>query len=129
MKIVSHVIHVKEVPEGSGVSYGHTFFSERPTKIATVCIGYADGYSRLFSNKGRVLINGEFANVIGRVCMDQLMVDVTDLKNVNVGDEVVILGRDKENEITAEELAEETGTINYEIICQFQKRVTIIQHK
>lgn len=129
MKIVSHVIHVKEVPEGSGVSYGHTFFSERPTKIATVCIGYADGYSRLFSNRGKVLINGEFANVIGRVCMDQLMVDVTDLKKVNVGDEVVILGRDGANEITAEELAEMTGTINYEIICQFQKRVTIVQHK
>ena len=129
MKIVSHVIHVKEVPEGSGVSYGHTFFSKRPTKIATICIGYADGYSRQFSNKGKVLINGEFANVIGRVCMDQLMVDVTDLENVNVGDEVVILGRDDKNEITAEELAEMTGTINYEIICQFQKRVTIIQHK
>ena len=129
MKIVSHVIHVKEVPEGSGVSYGHTFFSERPTKIATVCIGYADGYSRLFSNRGKVLINGEFANVIGRVCMDQLIVDVTDLKKVNVGDEVVILGRDGANEITAEELAEMTGTINYEIICQFQKRVTIVQHK
>ncbi|MBR2876869.1 MAG: alanine racemase [Clostridia bacterium] len=129
MKIVSHVIHVKEVPAGSGVSYGHTFHSERPTKIATVCIGYADGYSRLFSNKGKVLINGEEAKVIGRVCMDQLMVDVTDLKSVNVGDEVVILGRDGEKCITAEELAELTGTINYEIICQFQKRVTIVQHR
>ena len=129
MKIVSHVIHVKEVPAGSGVSYGHTFFSERQTKIATICIGYADGYSRLFSNKGKVLINGEFANVIGRVCMDQLMVDVTDLKSVNVGDEVVILGEDGKNSITAEELAAMTDTINYEIICQFQKRVTILQHK
>ncbi len=127
MKIVSHIIHVKEVPEGSGVSYGHTYFSKRKTKIATVCIGYADGYSRQFSNKGRVLINGEFANVIGRVCMDQLMVDVTDLKDVKVGDEVIILGSDGKNKITAEELAEMTGTINYEIICQFQKRVTIIQ--
>ena len=128
MKIVSHVIHVKEVPAGSGVSYGHTYHSERATKIATICIGYADGYSRQFSNKGKVLINGEFANVIGRVCMDQLMVDVTDLENVNVGDEVVILGEDGNNKITAEELAEMTGTINYEIICQFQKRVTIVQH-
>lgn len=129
MKIVSHVIHVKEVPEGSGVSYGHTFFSKRKTKIATVCIGYADGYSRLFSNKGKVLINGEFCNVIGRVCMDQLMVDVTDLENVSVGDEVIILGSDGKNSITAEELAELTGTINYEVVCQFQKRVTIVQHK
>lgn len=127
MKIVSHVIHVKEVPAGSGVSYGHTYFTDEPTRIATVCIGYADGYSRSLSNKGRVLINGEYAPVIGRVCMDQLMVDVTHLTDVKVGDEVVILGKDGSNEITAEELAELTGTINYEVVCQFQKRVTILQ--
>ena len=129
MKIVSHVIHVKEVPAGSGVSYGHTYFTDKTTRIATVCIGYADGYSRTLSNKGRVLINGEFAPVIGRVCMDQLMVDVSHLQNVNVGDEVVILGKDGHNEITAEELARLTDTINYEVVCQFQKRVTILQHR
>lgn len=128
MKIVSHVIHVKEVPAGSGVSYGHTYFTDKTTRIATVCIGYADGYSRTLSNKGRVIINGEYAPVIGRVCMDQLMVDVSHLSNVNVGDEVVILGKGGNKEITAEELAELTGTINYEVVCQFQKRVTII-HK
>lgn len=129
MKIVSHVIHVKEVPAGSGVSYGHTYFTDKTTRIATVCIGYADGYSRTLSNKGRVIINGEFAPVIGRVCMDQLMVDVSHLQNVNVGDEVVILGKDGHNEITAEELARLTDTINYEVVCQFQKRVTILQHR
>ena len=129
MKIVSHVIHVKEVPAGSGVSYGHTFFTDKTTRIATVCIGYADGYSRSLSNKGKVLINGEYAPVIGRVCMDQLMVDVSHLDNVNVGDEVVILGKDGDREITAEEMAELTGTINYEVVCQFQKRVTILQHR
>jgi alanine racemase len=129
MKIVSHVIHVKEVPAGSGVSYGHTYFTDKTTRIATVCIGYADGYSRTLSNKGRVLINGEFAPVIGRVCMDQLMVDVSHLQNVSVGDEVVILGKDGHNEITAEELARLTDTINYEVVCQFQKRVTILQHR
>ena len=129
MKIVSHVIHVKEVPAGSGVSYGHTYFTKEATRIATVCIGYADGYSRCLSNKGRVLINGEFAPVIGRVCMDQLMVDVTNLSNVSVGDEVVVLGKDGDNEITAEELAGLTDTINYEVVCQFQKRVTILQYK
>lgn len=129
MKIVSHVIHVKEVPAGSGVSYGHTYFTDKTTRIATVCIGYADGYSRLLSNKGRVLINGEYAPVIGRVCMDQLMVDVTHLSDVCVGDEVVVLGKDGNNEITAEEIAELTGTINYEVVCQFQKRVTILQHR
>ncbi len=129
MKIVSHVIHVKEVPAGSGVSYGHTYFTDKTTRIATICIGYADGYSRSLSNKGRVLINGEYAPVIGRVCMDQLMVDVSHLHDVNVGDEVVILGEDGNNEITAEEIAELTGTINYEVVCQFQKRVTILQHR
>ncbi len=129
MKIVSHVIHVKEVPEGSGVSYGHTYFTDKKTKIATVCIGYADGYSRFLSNKGRVLINGEYAPVIGRVCMDQLMIDVTNLTNVSVGDEVVVLGESGENKITAEEIAELTNTINYEVVCQFQKRVTILQYE
>ncbi len=129
MKIVSHVIHVKDVPAGSGVSYGHTYFTKTKTRIATVCIGYADGYSRALSNKGRVLINGEYADIIGRVCMDQLMVDVTNIADVSVGDEVVLLGKDGENEITAEELATLTNTINYEIVCQFQKRVTILQYK
>ncbi len=129
MRVVSHVVHVKEVPAGSGVSYGHTYFTKEKTRIATVCIGYADGYSRSLSNIGKVLINGQFANVIGRVCMDQLMVDVTDLENVSVGDEVTILGKDGENEITAEEIAELTNTINYEVVCQFQKRVTILQYK
>jgi alanine racemase len=94
-----------------------------------VCIGYADGFSRSLSNIGRVLINGKFAKIIGRVCMDQLMVDVTDLPDVKVGDEVTILGKDGENEITAEEIAKLTDTINYEVICQFQKRVTILQYK
>ncbi len=129
MKVVSHVIHVKEVPAGSGVSYGHTYHTKEKTRIATVCIGYADGYSRSLSNIGRVLINGKYAKVIGRVCMDQLMVDVTDLPDVTVGDEVTVLGADGENVITAEELASLTNTINYEIVCQFQKRVTILQYK
>ena len=119
MKIVSHVIHVKEVPEGSGVSYGHTFFSERPTKIATVCIGYADGYSRSLSNKGYVVINGKKANIIGRVCMDQTMVDVTDIEDVKIGDEVLLFGK----ELPVEEIAELTNTINYEIVCGISPRV------
>ena len=129
MKIVSHIVHVKEVPAGSGVSYGHTYFTDKPTKIATVCIGYADGYSRVLSNKGRVLINGEFAPVIGRVCMDQLMVDVTNISRACVGDEVVVLGSDGDETITAEEIAALTGTINYEVVCQFQKRVTIVHYQ
>lgn len=126
MRIVSHIIHIKDVPAGTGVSYGHTYFTKEKTRIATVCIGYADGYQRALSNKGRVLINGDFAPIIGRVCMDQLMVDVTGLKNANVGDKVTLLGKDGENTITPEEIAELTGTVNYEVVCQFQKRVAII---
>lgn len=129
MRIISHVIHVKTVPEGSGVSYGHTYRADRPTRIATVCIGYADGYSRALSNKGRVLINGKSAPIIGRVCMDQLMVDITDIDGVKVGDEAVVLGRDGEAQITAEELAALTDTINYETVCAFQKRVVIVHFK
>ncbi len=129
MRIVSHVTHIKEVPEGTGVSYGHTYFTKGKTRIATVCIGYADGYQRALSNKGKVLINGKAASIIGRVCMDQLMVDVTGLKDVRVGDEVTVLGTDGENTITPEQLAELTGTINYEVICQFQKRVAIVHCK
>ena len=126
MRIVSHIIHIKDVPAGTGVSYGHTYFTKEKTRIATVCIGYADGYQRALSNKGRVLINGDFAPIIGRVCMDQLMVDVTGLKNAKVGDKVTLLGKDGENTITPEEIAELTGTVNYEVVCQFQKRVAII---
>lgn len=129
MRIVSHITHIKELPEGTGVSYGHTYFTKGKTRVATVCIGYADGYQRSLSNKGRVLINGEFAPIIGRVCMDQLMVDVTKLKKAAVGDEVTILGSDGENKITPEELAGLTDTINYEVICQFQKRVAIVHIK
>ena len=126
MRIVSHIIHIKDAPAGTGVSYGHTYFTKEKTRIATVCIGYADGYQRALSNKGRVLINGDFAPIIGRVCMDQLMVDVTGLKNAKVGDKVTLLGKDGENTITPEEIAELTGTVNYEVVCQFQKRVAII---
>ena len=126
MRIVSHIIHIKDVPAGTGVSYGHTYFTKEKTRTATVCIGYADGYQRALSNKGRVLINGDFAPIIGRVCMDQLMVDVTGLKNAKVGDKVTLLGKDGENTITPEEIAELTGTVNYEVVCQFQKRVAII---
>ncbi len=129
MRIVSHIIHIKEVPEGSGVSYGHTYITKRKTRIATVCIGYADGYSRSLSNKGRVIINGQFAPVIGRVCMDQLMVDVTELDGIKVGDEVTLLGSEGCKTITPEEIAKLTDTINYEVVCQFQKRVVIIHYK
>ena len=124
MEVVSHVIHIKDVEAGIGISYGHTYVTESRRRIATVCIGYADGFDRAFSNCGYVLINGKKAPITGRVCMDMVMVDVTDIDDVRVGDDAIIMGRSGEAEITAEELAAMCGTINYEVICTFMPRVT-----
>jgi len=117
------IVYLKEVPPGTGISYGATFITEEKRKIATLPLGYADGYFRLLSNKGEVLINGQRAPIRGRVCMDQFMVDVTDVSDVEIGDEVVLIGEQGDDEITATELADLIGTINYEITCSISKRV------
>ncbi|RLB04423.1 MAG: alanine racemase [Deltaproteobacteria bacterium] len=119
----SQVADLKRVPAGFPISYGRTFFTQRPSLIAAIPVGYADGYSRLFSNRGEVLIKGRRAPVVGRVCMDWTMVDVTDIKGVEVGEEVVLMGRQLDQEITPEELARQIGTIPYEILCSVGKRV------
>ena len=120
----SHVIHVKEVGPGRPVSYGATFVTEKPcTRIATVSVGYADGYPRALSNTGRVLIRGRFAPILGRVCMDQLMVDVTDIPSVQVEDVVTLVGRDGENAIPVEEVADPAGRFNYEMLCTITARI------
>lgn len=126
MEVISHVIHIKDVEPGVGISYGHTYVTSEKRRIATVCIGYADGFDRAFSNIGYVLINGRKAPITGRVCMDQIMVDITDIDNVSVGDVAVIMGKSGAAEITAEELGAMCGTINYEVICTFMPRVTRI---
>lgn len=118
----SRVSFVKDVKKGSGISYGHTYIAENDIKVATVSVGYGDGYPRLLSNKGRVLINGESCPILGRVCMDQIMVDVTG-KDVKIDDEVILIGRSGKEEITADEIANLTGTINYEVVCNIGKRV------
>ena len=125
MELISHIVMIKEVPEGTPVSYGGTFVTDKPTKIATIPVGYGDGYPRSLSGKGYVLINGHHANILGRVCMDQFMVDVTDVPYVREGDEVVLLGKDKTTgeEITAEFLGEMSGRFNYELTCDINKRV------
>lgn len=123
MSLVSHVAHIKDIPAGVGVSYGWTYTTDKTTKVATVTAGYADGYPRALSNKGRVIINGQYAPIIGRVCMDQFMVDVTELNDVNVGDEVVLFGRDGELEIPVEEVAAFAGSFNYEQLCNVSRRV------
>lgn len=129
MEVISHVIHVKEVPVGFKIGYGHTYTTASARKIATVCIGYADGYNRCFSNTGYVLINGKKAPITGRVCMDQIMVDVTDIQNVSVGMPVTILGENNGLRITAEELGEMGHSFNYEIVCTFMPRVKRIYPK
>ncbi len=124
MTLKANVILVKEVEPDTSISYGRIFTTKRTSRIATIPIGYADGYTRLLTGRAKVLINGEFAPVVGKICMDQCMVDVTDLKSdVRVGDEVVLLGRQGENEITAEDIASAVGTINYEMVCLIGKRV------
>ncbi len=117
MSFSSRVVQVKNVPPGSGVSYGHTYVTERPTTLAVVPVGYEDGFSRRLSNRGEVLIRGRRAAVRGRVCMNLCMVDVTDIEGVAVGDEVVLLGRQGNDCISADEIASWIGTISYEVLC------------
>lgn len=119
LSLRSHVVHVKKVPPGTTVSYGRTFVTERESVIATVPVGYADGYPRALSNCGRVVINGKTAPIAGRVCMDQFMVDVTDIGPVNVGDTVYLIDKT----VTADEIANLDGTINYETVCKISARV------
>lgn len=122
MSIKSHVAYVKKVGAGFTVSYGSTYVTDKETEIATIPVGYGDGYPRTLSNKGTVLIGGHFAKIIGRVCMDQFMVDVTGL-GVSRGDEVILMGSDGENSITAEEIGNLSGRFNYELVCDINKRV------
>lgn len=125
MTVKSVVSMVKKIKKGDTVSYGRTFTADREMKIATVTAGYADGYPRLLSNKGYVLINGKRADIIGRICMDQLSVDVSDIPDVKQGDEVILFGKT----LPVEELADMCGTINYEIICGISPRVPRITVK
>lgn len=117
------VLQVKEVPEGTGISYGHDFVTTRPSRIATIAVGYADGYLRCLTNRGQVLIGGSRAPVVGRVTMDMTMADVTDLPQVKAGDEVVLIGSQGKDTITADEVAAWADTINYEIYCALSSRV------
>lgn len=123
LELVSHVAHVKWVEAGRRVSYGGTFVTERPTKIATIPVGYGDGYPRSLSNKGYVLIHGKRAKILGRICMDQFMVDVTDIDDVKYEDRVTLVGRNRSEEITVDELSALSGRFNYEFVCDLGKRI------
>jgi alanine racemase len=123
MTLKTRVGHLFDLSVGESVSYGRRFIADRPSRIATLPIGYADGWSRLLSNKGAALIGGRRVPIVGKVCMDLTMVDVTDVPGVALGDEVVLIGRQGDAVITADEVAHATGTISYEVFTRIGKRV------
>ena len=124
----TRILQLKKVPPESSISYGQTFITKRESMIATLPIGYADGYQRLLSNRGQILVRGQRAPVVGKVCMDLTMIDVTDIRNVQQGDEVVLLGRQGDAEISADEMATWANTISYEILTSIGARVPRIHH-
>ena len=129
MTLKTVVAFVKEVQKGATISYGRTFTADRKMKIATVPIGYADGFIRQNAKDGYMTVNGKKAKIVGRICMDQTMLDVTDIEDVKTGDEVVVFGTGENGEPTADSIAENTGTINYETVCLVGKRVPRIYIK
>lgn len=129
MSLKSRVAHVKTLPAGYGISYGATYVTPDERRIATIPVGYGDGYARSLSNQGDVLIRGRRAPICGRVCMDQFMVDVTDIPGVCVGDTVTLIGTDGEEHITLEELGEKSGRFNYEFACDLGKRIPRVFYK
>lgn len=120
----THVVHLKTVPAGTGISYGHDFVTARETRVATLSIGYGDGYPRALSNRGRVIIRGRFAPILGRVCMDQMMVDVTDIHEAALEDEVILVGEEAGLRVSMEEIGEMSASFNYETACRVGQRVT-----
>lgn len=123
LQLITHVGRVRTLPPGASVSYGRTFIAQRPTRVALLPIGYGDGIHRLLSNRGQALIHGQRAAIIGRVCMDNIMVDVTHIEDVNVGDEAVLIGQQGAEEITAEEMASWAETIHYEVTTSLLPRI------
>jgi alanine racemase len=129
MKLISWIALVKEFPPGYSLSYGRTYTTKKSQNIACIPIGYADGYPRALSNIGYVLIRDKRCNMVGKVCMDWILVDVTDIEDVSAGDEVILLGNGNTDAITADEMAQLTGTIPYEILCKISARVPRIYHE
>lgn len=129
LSLYSQIVYVKEVEEGTQVSYGGTFTAKHKMRIATIPVGYGDGYARGLSNKGYVLVHGKRAPIIGRICMDQFMIDVTKIPEAIEGDKVTLIGRDGGEKITMEELGELSGRFNYEFACDLGRRVPRVYTK
>lgn len=129
LRLYAAIIHIKEIDAGEGVSYGSTFIADSPMKVATISLGYGDGYPRSLSNKGHVLINGRIAKILGRICMDQFMVDVTGIEDIKVGDMATIIGKNGNEIITVDELGALSGRFPYEFVCDLGKRIPRIYIK
>ncbi len=129
MSLIASVVHVKNVKKGTAIGYGGTYIAEEDMKVATIPVGYADGYPRALSNIGRVIICGQYASIIGRVCMDQFMVDISHIPHVAVGDKVTLLGTENDKTITVEELAAPAASFNYEFVCNISRRVPRVYFK
>ncbi len=123
LSLKTRVVYLKELPAGHSISYGRTYVTDKLTKVATLAVGYGHGYSRKLSNKGEVLIRGKRVRIIGTICMDQCLCDVTHIPDVSIGDEVVLIGKQGEQEITADEVANKIGTISYEVLCGINANV------
>ena len=123
LSLYSTVAYVKTVPAGTAVSYGGTYVTEHATRIATIPVGYGDGYARSLSNKGYVLLHGKKAGILGRVCMDQFMVDVTDIPETAAGDKVTLIGTDGEEHLSMEQIGDLSDRFNYEFACDLGKRI------
>lgn len=129
MEWKTHISYVKTLEAGREISYGGTYVTKKDTIVATVPVGYADGYPRCLSNTGRVIVNGHYANIIGRVCMDQFMIDVTDIPDVKVEDEVTLVGTDGAAVLTMEEIANHAHSFNYELPCKIARRVPRVYYR
>ena len=130
MEVKTHIAYIKTLPAGVGISYSGTYVTEKETRVATLSVGYGDGYPRGLSNAGRVLIHGKTAKILGRVCMDQCMVDVTDIPEAKQGDIVTLLGKDGDDFISAEEIGATVGnSFHYEVVCDISKRVPRVYYR
>lgn len=123
LTLKSNIMYIKTLEKDQYIGYGRKFKTERRSIIATLPVGYADGYTRMLSGKAKVIVNGKFAPVVGNICMDQCMIDITDIADVKVGDEVILIGNDEKIKFDADDIASMLGTINYEVICMIGKRV------
>ena len=129
MELITHISHIKDLEANRGISYGFTYVTDHKMRVATIPVGYADGYPRALSNKGEVLIHGKRCKILGRVCMDQMMVDISDVPEARIEDKVVLVGKDQNEFIPVEELADAAYSFNYEFVCGIARRVPRVYFK